>query len=108
MATDATPDEGRITKQRDAGVFLIGIDRPKKLNGFSLAMVRQLAEAFTAMERDDAVRASLASSRRYLEKGPLGMRAEMEALQRELAATADAAEGLRSFVERRKARFTGS
>jgi hypothetical protein len=36
------------------------------------------------------------------------MRAEMEALQRKLAATADAAEGLRSFVERRKARFTGS
>lgn len=265
MATGTTPPEGRITTERDAEVFLIGIDRPKKLNGFSLAMYRQLADAFTAMERDDAVhvgllyahganftaglqldqfaplmargeaavspetvdpfslrepmrtkpvvcavqgicftlgielmlaqdivvaaddcrfaqievkrgimptggatlrfveragwgnaqrylltgdefdspqalrlgfvqeivsagnqferamaiartiaeqaplavRASLASSRRYLEKGPLGMRAEMQAVQRKLAATADAAEGLRSFVERRKARFTG-
>ncbi len=265
MKTQNTPAEGRITTERDADLFLIGIDRPKKLNGFSLSMYRQLADAFTEMEQDDsvrvgvlfahganftaglqldqfaplmargesvvppdtvdpfslrtpmrtkpvvcavqgicftlgielmlaqdiviaaddcrfaqievkrgimptggatlrfveragwgnaqrylltgdefgstealrlgfvqeivstgnqferamviartiaeqaplAVRASLASSRRYLEKGPLGMRAEMEVMQRELAASADAAEGLRSFVERRKARFTG-
>lgn len=265
MATGTTPAEGRITTEHDAEAFLIGIDRPHKLNGFSLAMYRQLTDAFTAMERDDAVRvgvlfahganftaglqldqfaplmargesvvppdtvdpfslrepmrtkpvvcavqgicftlgielmlaqdiviaaddcrfaqievkrgimptggatlrfveragwgnaqrylltgdefgaaealrlgfvqevvptgqqlrralaiartiaeqaplavrASLASSRRYLEKGPLGMRAEMEVVQRKLAASADAAEGLRSFVERRKARFTG-
>jgi enoyl-CoA hydratase/carnithine racemase len=265
MATGTTPAEGRISTERDADLFLIGIDRPKKLNGFSLSMYRQLSEAFTAMEKDDsvragvlfahgpnftaglqleqfaalmargesvvspdtvdpfslrepmrtkpvvcavqgicftlgielmlaqdivvaaddcrfaqievkrgvmptggatlrfveragwgnaqrylltgdefgaaealrlgfvqevvpagrqleralaiartiaeqaplAVRASLASSRRYLEKGPVGMRAEMEAVQRKLAATADAAEGLRSFVERRKARFSG-
>jgi enoyl-CoA hydratase/carnithine racemase len=266
MTRQDPPPEGRIATERDADVLLIGIDRPHKLNGFSLAMYRQLADAFTSMERDDAVRvgllfahganftaglqldqfaplmargesavppgtidpfalrenirskpvvcavqgicftlgielmlaqdivvaaddcrfaqievkrgimptggatlrfveragwgnaqrylltgdefgaaealrlgfvqeivpagtqferalaiarsiaeqaplavrASLASSRRYLEKGPLGMRAEMEAVQRGLAQTADAAEGLRSFVERRKARFTGS
>lgn len=260
-----TPAEGRVTTGRDADVFLIGIDRPKKLNGFSLSMYRQLAGAFSAMERDEAarvgllyahganftaglqldqfaplmargesalapdaidpfslrepmrtkpvvcavqgicftlgielmlaqdivvaaddcrfaqievkrgviptggatmrfveragwgnaqrylltgdefgaaeafrlgfvqevvpagrqfdralaiartiaeqaplaVRASLASSRRYLEKGPLGMHAGMDLVQRKLAATDDAAEGLRSFVERRKARFTG-
>ncbi len=257
MSAETTPAEGRITTGHDGDVFLIGIDRPRKLNGFSLAMFRQLAEAFTAMENDHAVRvgllhahganftaglqleqfaplmlrgesalspgtvdpfslrepmrtkpvvcavqgicftlgielmlaqdivvaaddcrfaqievkrgvmptggatlrfveragwgnaqrylltgdefdaaealrlgfvqevvaagsqrergleiartiaeqaplavrASLASSRRYLEKGPLGMRAEMESAQRQLAATADAAEGLRSFVE---------
>ena len=265
MTTQATPDDGRITTGHDADLFLIGIDRPKKLNGFSLTMYRQLAEAFTAMEKDEsvrvgvlyahganftaglqleqfaplmatgesvvspdtvdpfslretrrskpmvcavqgicftlgielmlaqdiviaaddcrfaqievkrgimptggatlrfveragwgnaqrylltgdefdakealrlgfvqeivsagnqferamaiartiaeqaplAVRASLASSRRYLEKGPVGMRAEMETVQRKLAASEDAAEGLRSFLERRKARFTG-
>jgi enoyl-CoA hydratase/carnithine racemase len=35
------------------------------------------------------------------------MKPEMEAVQRELAASEDAAEGLRSFVERRKANFKG-
>jgi len=54
-----------------------------------------------------AVRASLASSRRYVERGPLGLSAEMDAMQKKLLATADAAEGVRSFVERRTARFTG-
>jgi enoyl-CoA hydratase/carnithine racemase len=54
-----------------------------------------------------AVRASLASSRRYAERGPLGMKEEMDAVQRKLALTEDAAEGVRSFVERRKGRFVG-
>ncbi len=262
---DETPAEGRIATGRDGDIFLIGFDRPKKLNGFSLKMYRELVAAFTEMEKDDAVRvgllyahganftaglqldqfaplmargesaapeggvdpfslrepfrtkpvvcavqgicftlgielmlaqdiviaaddtrfaqievkrgimptggatlrfveragwgnaqrylltgdefgpaealrlgfvqevvpagqqyeralaiartiaeqaplavrASLASSRRYLEKGPLGIKPEMEAVQRKLAQTADAAEGLKSFVERRKAKFTG-
>ena len=263
--SEEAPDEGRITTQLDGDVFAIGIDRPKKLNGFSLKMYRELVDAYTAFEKDDsarvgllyaqganftaglqldqfaplmakgeaaapaggidpfslrepfrtkpvvcavqgicftlgielmlaqdiviaaddtrfaqievkrgimptggatlrfveragwgnaqrylltgdefgpaealrlgfvqeivpagqqyeralaiartiaeqaplAVRASLASSRRYLEKGPLGIKAEMEAVQKKLAQTDDAAEGLRSFTERRKARFTG-
>jgi enoyl-CoA hydratase len=54
-----------------------------------------------------AVRASLASSRRYAERGSLGMKEEMDAVQRKLALTEDAAEGVRSFVERRKGRFAG-
>ena len=54
-----------------------------------------------------AVRASLASSRRYAERGPLGMKEDMDVVQRKLALTEDAAEGLRSFVERRKGRFSG-
>ena len=265
MAADETPAEGRITTSRDGEIFLIGIDRPKKLNGFSLKMYRELIDAYGAMEQDNAVRvgllyahganftaglqldqfaplmargeaaapaggidpfslreplrakpvvcavqgicftlgielmlaqdivvaaddcrfaqievkrgimptggatmrfvdragwgnaqrylltgdefgaaeafrlgfvqevvsagkqferalsiartiaeqaplavrASLASSRRYVEKGPLGMKPEMETVQRKLAVTDDAAEGLRSFTERRKARFTG-
>ena len=265
MAADETPAEGRITTGRDGEIFLIGIDRPKKLNGFSLKMYRELIGAYGAMEQDNAVRvgllyahganftaglqldqfaplmargeaaapaggidpfslreplrtkpvvcavqgicftlgielmlaqdivvaaddcrfaqievkrgimptggatmrfvdragwgnaqrylltgdefgaaeafrlgfvqevvtagkqferalsiartiaeqaplavrASLASSRRYVEKGPLGMKPEMETVQRKLAVTDDAAEGLRSFTERRKARFTG-
>jgi enoyl-CoA hydratase len=59
MGAEATPADGRITAERNAEVFLIGIDRPKKLNGISLAMYRQLADAFTAMERDDAVHVGL-------------------------------------------------
>ena len=265
MEQDETPAEGRITTGRDGDLFLIGIDRPKKLNGFSLKMYRELVDAYGAMEKDDtarvgvlyaeganftaglqldqfaplmargeaaspaggidpfslrepfrtkpvvcavqgicftlgielmlaqdivvaaddcrfaqievgrgimptggatirfveragwgnaqrylltgdefgaaeafrlgfvqevvpagrqferalsiartiagqaplAVRASLASSRRYAEKGPVGIKPEMEAVQRRLAQTEDAAEGLRSFTERRKAKFTG-
>jgi enoyl-CoA hydratase/carnithine racemase len=52
MTADATPAEGRITTERRGRLFLIGIDRPKKLNGFSPEMIRALAEAYTAFERD--------------------------------------------------------
>jgi len=71
-------------------------------------LTRALEIATTIAEQAPlAVRASLASSRRYAERGPLGMKEEMDAVQRTLALTDDAAEGVRSFVERRKGRFTG-
>jgi hypothetical protein len=35
MSASEAPAEGRITTQRQGRVFLNGIDRPKKLNGFS-------------------------------------------------------------------------
>lgn len=54
-----------------------------------------------------AVQASLASSRRYIERGPSGMADEMDAMQQTLSRSADAAEGIRSFQERRKAKFEG-
>jgi enoyl-CoA hydratase/carnithine racemase len=54
MATAAdTPADGRITTERIDRVFAIGIDRPSKLNGFSPKMLIELAEAYTAFERDD-------------------------------------------------------
>jgi enoyl-CoA hydratase/carnithine racemase len=59
MAAGESPPEGRITVDRQEGLLLIGIDRPKKLNGFSLTMYRELVDAFTTMERDDAVRVGL-------------------------------------------------
>jgi len=52
--TDTAPADGRITSERQDHAFLIGIDRPKKLNGFSPKMLVELAEAFTAFERDEA------------------------------------------------------
>ena len=51
--TDHTPADGRITTERIDRVFAIGIDRPKKLNGFSLKMLTELAQAYTAFERDE-------------------------------------------------------
>jgi enoyl-CoA hydratase/carnithine racemase len=55
MTDAATPPEGRITTEKDGRVLLIGIDRPKKLNGFSPQMLLGLAQAFTGLERDDDV-----------------------------------------------------
>ena len=52
--TDAAPADGRITSERLGHVFLIGIDRPKKLNGFSPKMLTEMAEAYTAFERDES------------------------------------------------------
>src|SRR5207244_7310401 len=51
--TDAPPPDGRITIERLDRVLAIGIDRPKKLNGFSPKMLAELAEAFTALEYDE-------------------------------------------------------
>src|SRR5690242_7440435 len=53
MSEKPVPDEGRITTARLDRVFAIGIERPKKLNGFSPKMLVELAEAFTAFERDE-------------------------------------------------------
>jgi enoyl-CoA hydratase/carnithine racemase len=47
------PEEGRITVERRGHVLLIGLDRPKKLNGLTPEMLRALAEAFTAFEADE-------------------------------------------------------
>lgn len=52
MSEAAPSPEGRITTERLGRVFAIGIDRPKKLNGFSPKMLTELAEAMTAFERD--------------------------------------------------------
>jgi enoyl-CoA hydratase len=54
-----------------------------------------------------AVRASLASSRAAVEGGPHGAIREFNAQQAQLLASADAQEGVRSFIERREGRFTG-
>jgi enoyl-CoA hydratase/carnithine racemase len=53
-AADVSGSEGRITAERIGRILMIGIDRPKKLNGFSPKMLVELAEAFTMLERDEA------------------------------------------------------
>ena len=51
-----TPPEGRITCEVQDGVLLIGIDRPTKRNGFTPAMMAALAEAYTQLDDDAALR----------------------------------------------------
>ena len=53
MTPTDTLADGRITAERRGRIFLIGIDRPKKLNGFSPKMLTEMAEAYSAFERDD-------------------------------------------------------
>jgi enoyl-CoA hydratase/carnithine racemase len=49
--TDTTP-QGAIDVERRGKLLLIGIDRPAKRNGFTPAMYRQLAEAYTLLDDD--------------------------------------------------------
>lgn len=51
--------EGTIRVERDGPVLRIGIDRPKKLNGFSERMVMELSEAYDQMENDPEIRVGL-------------------------------------------------
>jgi enoyl-CoA hydratase/carnithine racemase len=53
MAAQSVPDAGRIVTEHLGRVFAIGIERPKKLNGFSPKMLSELAQAFTAFEEDE-------------------------------------------------------
>ncbi len=49
----------RLTTELREHVFLIGLDRAEKRNAFDTAMLRGLAEAFTAFEREPAARCAL-------------------------------------------------
>jgi enoyl-CoA hydratase len=56
-SSDSTgPAEGRITTVARGPLLLIGIDRPAKRNGFTPAMMRSLAEAYTRLDDDPALR----------------------------------------------------
>jgi enoyl-CoA hydratase/carnithine racemase len=68
----------------------------------ALAIARKIAE-----QAPLAVRASLASSRIAIEHGPGEAIRQLNAQQARLMATEDAAEGVRSFVERRAGRWVG-
>ncbi len=55
----AASEEGRITTDAKGNVFLIGLDRPAKLNGFTTRMLDQLAEAYTEFENRDRYRCAV-------------------------------------------------
>lgn len=54
----ADPD-GEILTRRDGAIFLIGINRPQKLNGFTPKMLKELAAAYTAFEHDTEARVAV-------------------------------------------------
>ncbi|MEX0957810.1 MAG: crotonase/enoyl-CoA hydratase family protein [Burkholderiales bacterium] len=54
-----SPADGRISSELRDGVLLIGIDRPAKLNGFTPAMLRGMAQAYTAFESNPQARCAL-------------------------------------------------
>jgi enoyl-CoA hydratase len=56
MQEISDPNDGRIITRREGPIFIIAIDRPKKLNGFSAVMLDELARAYSEMERDPNVR----------------------------------------------------
>lgn len=69
----------------------------------ALRIARRIAE-----QAPLAVVATRLNALKAVEQGPLAAMAEFIDVQRRLASTGDAAEGVRSFVEKRPARFTGS
>ncbi len=57
--SDTSHTDGRITTDDDGTLFTITFDRPDKSNGFTPAMLAQLAEAYTAFERQSDCRVAL-------------------------------------------------
>lgn len=75
--------------------------------GQQLDEALRIAEAIAA-QAPQAVIATRLNALKAVEHGPLEAMAEFLPVQQRLARSEDAAEGLRSFVEKRAARFTGS
>lgn len=58
-AVPSADPEGEILTRRDGAVFIIGINRPQKLNGFTPKMLKGLAAAYTTFEQDAQARVGL-------------------------------------------------
>lgn len=55
----STDPDGEILTRREGAVFLIGLNRPAKLNGFTPKMLKDLAAAYTAFEQDAGARVAV-------------------------------------------------
>lgn len=51
--------EGRITVEQRGHLFLIGIDRPEKRNGFTPRMWGQLRDAYARLDEEEALRVGI-------------------------------------------------
>lgn len=56
MENAMPPAEGTITTERRGALLLVGINRPAKRNGFTPRMFRELAQAYTLLDDDPALR----------------------------------------------------
>jgi len=56
LSGEVAPPEGTIRTERRGALFLIGIDRPAKYNGFTPRMFLELAQAYTRLEDEDGLR----------------------------------------------------
>lgn len=74
--------------------------------GTQLDRAIELAEKIAALA-PLAIQATKESARIYAEQGQQACIAQFSAVQQRLASSEDAAEGVRSFVERREPKFTG-
>jgi enoyl-CoA hydratase/carnithine racemase len=74
--------------------------------GQQLEEAVRIAETIAA-QAPQAVVATRLNALKAVERGPLEAMAEFVAVQQQLSRTEDATEGVRSFVEKRPARFTG-
>jgi enoyl-CoA hydratase len=59
MTKETDPSDGCITTELNDALFLIGIDRPAKLNGFTPVMLRGMAQAYTRYEREPEARCAV-------------------------------------------------
>src|SRR5258706_12414626 len=59
MIEQTDSSEGRITIELRGALFLIGIDRPAKLNGFTPVMLRAMAQAYTRYEHEPEARCAV-------------------------------------------------
>ena len=53
------PTEGRISTEARGHIFLMGIDRTRKMNAFDLPMLKSLIAAFTEYEKNDQYRCAV-------------------------------------------------
>ncbi|WP_341897786.1 crotonase/enoyl-CoA hydratase family protein [Ferrovibrio terrae] len=59
MQSQIVDADGEILTRRQGAIFLIGINRPAKLNGFTPKMLKELAAAYTAFEADAQARVAV-------------------------------------------------
>lgn len=84
----------------------IGIVQEVVETGTQVQRAIELAERIAGLA-PLAIQETKRSAMTFIEKGEAAAFAELDAVQAKLANTEDAAEGVRSFIERRTAQFTG-
>ncbi|HTP16621.1 MAG TPA: crotonase/enoyl-CoA hydratase family protein [Streptosporangiaceae bacterium] len=97
-----------LTGEEFGGVEALRIGLVQELvpAGSHVERARELAQLI-ARQAPLGVQGTLASARAALGQGPAAARQCIESLLPQILGSQDAAEGLRSFAERREARFTG-